>query len=292
MNPVFSKLVLLALLGTVPGGCTTASSRSQRTSQLPAALAGIPGLVCCWDFQEPTGAPRQSRGGHAYALQERNGPIERVADGVFGPFAARLNEGQWLVAPRTNCPALDLHGPAAQVTVVAWLKWNPQLRRGCEAVAGVWNETEKQRQYCLFLNLGIHNSRNQVCGHVSAIGGPTPGYRYCMDAAIGTNVVPRGVWQCVGFTYDGEFARAYLNGELDARPGLNPYRYAGGLFDGGPMGADFTVGGVSRSGEMGNWFAGTLGGLAVFQRALSDAEMRQLAVPVQPANGRPLPQEW
>jgi hypothetical protein len=281
MTALFPKLLLLALAAAVLGGCTTAASRSRHGSSLPPALAGIPDLVCWWDFQEPAGAARQSRSGHAYELQECNGPIERVTDGLFGPFAARLNKGQWLVAPRTNCPALDLHGPEAQVTVVAWLKWESDRRGGCEAVAGVWNETKRQRQYCLFLNLGIHDSRQQVGGHVSAIGGPTPGYRYCMDAAIGATAVPRSGWQCVGFTYDGEFARAYLNGKLDVRPGLNPYPYPGGLFDGGPEGADFTVGGVSRSGEMGNWFAGTLGGLAVFQRALSEAEMRQLSSPVR-----------
>ena len=63
-------------------------------------------------------------------------------------------------------------------------------------------------------------------------------------------------------------------GRLDERPGRNPYPYPGGIFDGGPAGADFTVGAVHRGVEMGNFFAGLLGGLAVYQRALSDPTWR------------------
>ena len=97
-----------------------------------------------------------------------------------------------------------------------------------------------------------------------------------MDASIGATPVPFDTWQCVGFTYDGQAAYSYRNGRLDARPGRNPYPYPHGLFDGGPHGADFTVGAVDRSGVMGNWFAGGLAGLAVFDRALTATEMHAL----------------
>jgi hypothetical protein len=80
----------------------------------------------------------------------------------------------------------------------------------------------------------------------------------------------------VGFTYDGAYARAYLNGELDIREGRNPFHYPRGLYDGGADGADFTVGAVSRSGEPGNFFHGVLGWVAVFDRALSDEEIKEL----------------
>jgi len=145
-----------------------------------------------------------------------------------------------------------------------------------------------KRQYCLFLNLGIWNSAEQVCAHVSSIGGATPGYRYCMDAAIGKTPVPFDQWECVGTTFDGTFARAHLNGKPDERGDRNPYRYEGGLFDGGPDGADFTVGAVARPERVdenrvphghaiANNFAGLLGGLAVFGRALTEDELAGLA---------------
>jgi hypothetical protein len=49
-----------------------------------------------------------------------------------------------------------------------------------------------------------------------------------------------------------------------------------GLFDGGEDGSDFTVGAVHRLGEMGNNFVGQIGGIAVFDRALSDDEFQTI----------------
>jgi hypothetical protein len=246
------------------------------TTVLPTSL---PDLVAFWDFQEPAGQARLAHGRPELALREGNGPVERADTGIFGPHAAQIRRGQWLSLPRAAIAELDIHGPAAQVSVVAWVQrhgpWSPE----CEAVAGLWNETRASRQYCLFLNLRIYESRDQVCGHISAVGGPTPGERYCMDAAIGATPVPVERWQCIAFTYDGQAARAYLQGCLDARAGRNPYPYPGGIFDGGPAGADFTVGAVHRGGEMGNFFAGLLGGLAIYRRALRPEELHALAAP-------------
>jgi hypothetical protein len=248
------------------------------TPSFRAAPLQVPGLVAFWDFQQPAGEARLSQGPHRYALQESAGPVQRVEGGVFGPYAARLGPGQWLSARRATVPALDLHGPDAQVSVVAWLKREHKAKpTECEAVAGMWLETGKCRQYCLFLNLRIFNSADQVCGHVSSIGGPTPGHPWCMDASIGQTAVPFDQWQCAAFSYDGQFARSYLNGRLDTRPDRNPYPYPGGLFAAGDNGADFTVGAVHRSGEMGNFFQGLLGGLAVFSRALTAQEMESLS---------------
>lgn len=238
-------------------------------------------LIAAWTFQEPIGTPKVAAGASGLVLRDGGEqPVERVEGGVFGPYAARFGLETWLHLPRAECGALNLHGPEAQVSVVAWVRRgrhpNPNA---CQAVAGMWHETGRRRQYCLFLNLRIWDSAEQVCGHVSNVGGPTPGYPYCMDASIGATPVPFDVWQCVGFTYDGEYARSYLNGVLDVREGRNPYHYPGGLYDGGPDGADFTVGQVHRSGEMGNHFIGDLGGLAIYDRALTDDEMSALAEP-------------
>jgi hypothetical protein len=252
-------------------------------------VAQWPGLISFWDFQEPPGRPRVAFGPQRYQLLER-GSVPYAREGVFGPQSAQFGGGGWLEVPRAQGPALNIHGPDAQVTVVAWLKRTHAPGNACEAVAGVWNEHDR-RQYCLFLNLGIHNSSQQVCAHVSATGGPTPGFRYCMEAAIGATHVPLDVWRCVAMSYDGTFARACLDGQLDARGDRNPARYPGGLFNAGPDGADFTVGAVARpervdlidgkpvaSGHVqSNLFYGLLGGLAVFNRALPATEIDALA---------------
>lgn len=243
-----------------------------------AMLTRHPALVSFWDFQEESGTARVAKGPCPYRLTEMAGQIERVEGGLFGPYTARVAFGQWWNLPRAQCPSLDFHGPEAKLTVIAWLKRENRENEGCQAIAGMWNETERKRQYCLFLDLRIWESGDQVCGHVSSSGGPTPGYKWCMTTAIGRTKVQKGEWHAVAFTYDGTFAKVYLDGRLDRREKFNPYRYDEGLFDGGPDGADFTVAAVHRSGEMGNFFAGDIAGLAVFREALGDEEMARLAV--------------
>ena len=95
----------------------------------------------------------------------------------------------------------------------------------------------------------------------------------------------------VGFTYDGTYIRSYFNGEFKARnpelikhtkgkPGYpnglvqskNPYYFPDGI---GDNGSDFTVGSVLVRGGMGNFFKGYINSIAVFDRALSDVEMKQ-----------------
>ncbi len=232
-------------------------------------ILNMPDLLALWDFSVEN--YQTSHGAHAYTLQPMNGDPERTEDGIY------LRRGQWFRIPRAKCPALNIHGQGAQVSVLAWVKRMQQPPTyDCETIAGVWDESRKKRQYCLFLDLPIWDSKDQVGGHVSHHGGPTPGHPYSMDAAIGATPVPFDAWSLVGFTYDGEYARAYLNGKLDEREGRNPFHYRQGLFDGGDDGADFTVGAVSRSGEPGNFFHGVLGWTAVFDSALGDKEMEAI----------------
>lgn len=235
-----------------------------------------PSLISFWDFQEEAGQRRVAKGPYKYQLSEMNGPIKRVNEGVFGSYSIQINEGQWLNLPRKECRALNIHGPKAEITVVAWVKRAPFDTGGCEAIAGIWNETGESRQYCLFLDLHIWDSKDQVCGHISSTGAPTTGYKWCMDAAIGETPVPKDRWQLVAFTYDGQNVKAYLNGKLDERGDRNPYYYPYGILNGGESGSDFTVAGVDRSGEMGNWYVGLIGGLAVFNKALSEEKVMKL----------------
>lgn len=235
----------------------------------------MPDPICRWLFQEPAGSPRISEGRHAYALSEQQGWIVRIDGGVCGPYCAELREGQWFNLPRADCPAINLNG-AQPLSIVAWV-WRAQKSfRQCEAVAGMWNETGGTRQYCLFLDLAIWDSRDSVCGHLSATGNPSPGYEYCMEAAIGAQPVRRGEWHQAAFTFDGNWGRVYLDGKHDYRPGLSPYFWPRAINNGGDCGSDFTVGAVNRWGEMGNHFVGRLGGLAIYDSALNDAQIAKL----------------
>lgn len=249
--------------------------------------AEIPGLVTCWRF----GASAEvfpAAWGEGYSLRSQSGGLRVVedAEAPLGGMALDLEEGQWLSLPRRECPALNFHGPGGQFTVLAWIRRGQKSHSECEFLAGMWNESQLGRQYGLFLNIGVWRQPDQVCGHLSHVGGPTPGFKYCIDGPVGTTPVPRDVWTAVAMSYDGLSGYAWLDGVLDFRAGLNPYSLAGGLFDGGEGGSDFTVGGVDRGGSVGNFFTGRIAGLAVYRRALSPAEIFALSRISRPSDSR------
>lgn len=247
-------------------------------SDLQRNLRALPELLALWDFSEPAGQPRISAGAVPLALEEAGGPVARGAGGPLSGFHAALREPAWFRLPRAALGNLDRGGPHSAVTVLAWLRRARKPGGECEFVAGCWDETRARRQYGLFLNLWIHDSAQQVAAHVSHTGGPSPGHRWCMDAAIGRTPVPWESWHCAGLTFDGQQAAAWLDGRLDDRPGRNPLPYPGELLAAGADGSDFTVGAVHRQGSMGNFLHADLAGLAVLARALSAGEMADLAV--------------
>jgi hypothetical protein len=244
----------------------------------------LPGLVAFWHFSRP-GGRFTAQEGEPYTLESQTGElaVESVPGAPFGGKALRLNEGDWLSCPRAACPKLDIHGPQGRLTLIAWFRRAKKAERDatghseCEFLAGQWNESNRGRQYGLFLNIKVWQQTDQVCGHLSNVGGPTPGYKYCIDGPVGQTPVPWDAWSVAAMSYDGCSGHAWLNGQLDVRPGLNPYSLAGGLHDGGPDGSDFTVGAVDRSGKIGNFFTGHLAALAVYNRALSPAEIYALS---------------
>jgi hypothetical protein len=188
-----------------------------------------------------------------------------------------LNGSQWLDIPRRECPTLNFSGPRSQHTLVAWIYREEAAQGGCEFVAGMWNESHRSRQYGMVLNMPAWGQPNQLTGHLSRVGGPTPGLKLCADGPVGDTPVPRDRWSVIAVSYDGVCGRAWLNGSLDFRPGLNPYSLAGGLFDGGENGSDFTVGAVDAGGKIQHYFTGRIAGVAAYNRALTPAEIFALS---------------
>lgn len=267
------------------------------------AVAGGPlppitrGLAAFWAFQEPPGAPRVDSV-HGYLLQEdvgaAGGTVARGAGfGKFGPYAAVIRSGQRFVAERSTVPAIaSIGGVNATVSVVAWIA--PEEAHGF--VAGCWNEAEAAREFGIFLDgTAGCEPRHAMVAHISGHGAPEDGRQYCGSAACGNTPLPSGEWACVANVYDGESIHAYLNGSLDtgAPPDKrNPLKYpdpANGFPVGGiyvppaGQGADFAVGhniihdgGGVGPGVAGNKYTGSVGGVAVYNRALTAAEVREL----------------
>lgn len=237
--------------------------------------------VCQWDFDENAGRDRVSEGAHAYRLSEVNGPIAVVEGRSEGERAVRIQAGQYFTIPDGEFEAIDFHGPDARFSVVAWVR--RKAGSHWQAVAGIWNETEKQRQYCLFLNASTRSdsrtmerqpTRDEAHGHVSDVGGPTAGKKYCITYSSSGTKIPVDQWTHVAMTYDGKASRVFVNGKLVTEEGYNPYPLKNGIFDGN---GDFTVGAVDRSGEMGNFLNGELDELAIYSEALSESQLSKLA---------------
>lgn len=245
----------------------------------PFSLDDISGLISFWKFTNNDNSFK-SLLGEPYTLQSMSGEMQVVND-QDAPFEGKclsIERGKWLRIPRQECPNLDIHGPNNQLTLVAWIKRRSTFDNECEFIAGQWNETNQDRQYGLFLNIPIWGKLHTVTGHLSQTGKPSTGFRYCADGPVGDTVVPLNKWVTVAMTYDGSYGSVWYNGVLDYRNGLNPYLISGGLNDGGPNGSDFTVGAVDRFGEIGNFFDGFLGGLAIFSRALCPSEIYALSL--------------
>lgn len=161
-------------------------------------------------------------------------------------------------------------------------------------IAGVWNEGAAQRQYALFTNghkqsdcttLTRTDADNQAHGYVSAVGGATPDCKFCFSYATGKHQLEPNRWHFLVFTFDQKAIRLYFDGEFDENGPYNPFLWDKPIFDGEPQGADFTV--AQRN--VPSWldypqgtphrrtsFAGLLGGLAVFDRALGADEIRAM----------------
>lgn len=283
------RLLILLLLGIL---ILSVENQQLHAQDKIKQLQSYKGLVAYWDFKEAEGQARQAWGKGAFPLTEMAGTIPRINEGPLSGYSAQFGNGAYLSLPNTQTGALNIFGQNQGVTVVAWVKWTGEQTG---FVGGLWNEYQDggKRQYGLFVSLPYYNGKNQVCGHISLTGKPTPPFPYSIDYSASKQEVSANQWTCIAFTYDGRYMKSYVNGVFEARKpelidhtkgfegypeGLthskNPYYFPDGM---GNNGSDFTVGAVLLKKGMGNFFKGQIGGLAVFDRALNKKELLRLA---------------
>lgn len=176
------------------------------------------------------------------------------------------------------------------------------------------NDDSGTRQYSMLINMPLYGGAFQLTPHISGEGGVSrradgSGLPWCADYAAPRSKLPIGQWVTLGFTYDGKYIRAYHNGVMEEREmdpvkdnrgdsyftkegpnggyrGMNPYYYTKGIFRYDPKihsatkpsgQTDFTVAARNAGGNMlGEALKGKIAGLAVFDRTLTDAEMKRL----------------
>ena len=282
---------LIAVFIGIAFSCQSFLALGQQSKNLNR-IKSTRGLVALWDFKEAEGQTRKAFGKGAYALKEMNGTIARINEGPLSGFSAQFKGDSYLSLPHSETGELNMYGKNQGITVVAWIKWTGEQTG---FVGGMWNEYRDggKRQYGLFVSLPHYNGKNQVCGHISQTGKPSPPFPYSIDYSASRQEVTSNVWVCVAFTYDGKYIKSYLNGVFEKREpqvinntkgfegypnGLkqskNPYYFPYGM---GNNGSDFTVGAVLVKSGMGNFFKGQIGGLAVYDRVLSEKALIRLA---------------
>lgn len=218
---------LAAVVVTMLGFASSESRAERPVEESVNAVRSVDGLVAFWPFDEPTGVPRRSRGTtHPHVLSTGGGvTAEHSADGPFGGSAV-LTGKEFFYIPHEETRDLNICGPEAQVSMIAWIKL-AKMDRGV-TVAGKWYEGQGRgdnagsRQYSLLLNIPAYGGRDAVCPHISAEGGVTvraDGTRFpwCVDYAVTPPVVQTNRWISVGFTYDAEYVTAYYDGQLQRR---------------------------------------------------------------------------
>jgi len=299
-------------------GCSTTK---RATPGNAAVIEQTPGLVAFWTFGEPAGQPRRSQGTlQPHPLLEVGGPIPRVPGGSFSGYAAELDGSRFFKIPYAQTRDLNISGAQAQVSMFAVVRLKDL--EVSKTIAGMWSEGKGHgddsgtRQYALLLNMPAYGGPRKLVPHISSEGGVTrradgSAFPWCADYAVSRQEVPEEEWVTLGFTYDGKWLKAYINGVLDRHEldpvahnrtdryfthegpnggsrGLNPYYHGRGIFSYDPVqhaaskplgGSDFIVGARYAGGSIfpeGAATRGRFAGLAVFNRALTESEMKRL----------------
>jgi hypothetical protein len=278
------------------------------------SVTQTPGLVAFWTFGEEAGQPRNSSGTAKLPLREVGGPIPRIEGGAFSGYSAQFDGQHYFRIPHAEMGGLNISGKEAQVSMFAVVKVSQgKTIAGIWSEGKGSGDDSGTRQYSMLMDMPTYGGPMKLTPHISSEGGVT--YRadgskfpWCADYAAGRTTLPKDQWMTLGFTYDGKLIKAYFNGVLDAQDfepvkhkrndpyfthegpdggprGINPYYHGRGIFAYDPAKhaqtkiepSDFTVGSrLVNGGKLREALVGQMAGLAVFNRALTDAEMKKL----------------
>jgi hypothetical protein len=276
-------------------------------------IQATPDLVGFWDFSEAAGSARLSKGTpQAHALLEQGGPITRFDEGPISGYSAYLNgTTQFFSIVHELTGDLNISGPTAQVSMIAFIKQTQMSKTiaGIWSEGSGAGDLSGVRQYALLQDMPTYGGDDKVTPHISANGGPSQRkdgsyLPWNADYAASQSTVAINEWVSVGFTYDGTWVKAFYNGVFEqwtASPsslgrtdsyftqegpnndwrGINAYYQPDGIYTFDPndpikqdTGAPFTVGARQAVGKpVAEPFKGYFGGLAVFDRGLSESEM-------------------
>lgn len=283
---------------TENGGAPTYTSNAEvwgtAESLATSAVTSIPGCVAFWPFQDGPGVnPVDIVNNYTLTAVDEFPPS--VRGGIFGEYGLFFNEDisdHILQIPKASCPALDIYGADAEMSIVTWFR-DYANDATCNTLACMWNENVK-RQYAQFRAVGDASYR-RVVTHICSLsnaGGKSynDGYpddiynhEWAIDGEASWSI--DSSIKMAASTYDSLRARSfrdavYVYQEFGGGIGpRNPYTSGdGGGLSGGPaMANEFSVG-SRKLGALEGWgekWHGIIYGVAVFNRCLT---LREIAI--------------
>ena len=212
---------------------TTTSSAATSSTTLPV------GLVAAYGFDEPNGATVIDASGRG-----NGGTIQtatRTTDGRYGGALVFNGTSGWVTV--NDAASLDL---TTGMTIEAWV--NPTSVAGWRQIAA--KETTGGVTYWLYAGGG---------GGEPATGVFVGGQERALDGPSG---LPLNTWTHVAGTYDGAMQRLFVNGmQVGSRA-----QTGGAAVSASPL----RIGG---NGVWGEFFAGRIDEVRIYNRALSQAEI-------------------
>ncbi|MBI1918641.1 MAG: hypothetical protein HYS12_28440, partial [Planctomycetes bacterium] len=157
-----------------------------------------------------------------------------------------------------NDPALN---PRDGLTIEAWI--NTTSTEGPHVIASKWNDNTRDWSYIFKDHNSSDKLRIELSRDVHNDGGDLSG----------TTSIPLGTWVHVAATYDSSTGavRLYFNGALDASLSVGPNQFIDASI------TDFLIGGgVTSDGVVRENFAGLIDELAIYNRALTGAEIQAI----------------
>ncbi len=202
--------------------------------------------------------------------------IARVAQFGFEGTFADDDSGKKATCVAGKCPAFvdGKHGKAVQFDGVAQcLQFAMQGASGPMFTVALWANQASDGRYAIiskpFDAATTDNDSWQIETDASGAFGFSTANAGRHDYMWLYNAITPGVWQHVAITWDGSLKRIYIDGSL-----------AQSLADADPVQWDATspmIGCDYGGGALGFYYPGIVDDVVVYNRALSDAEIAQLA---------------
>jgi hypothetical protein len=208
-NLCLERFILLIIFSIICCSLPGQIPKNVPNTDLIGRIKSIEGLVALWDFKEEEGISRKAFGMDSFPLKEVNGKLPRINEGPLSGYSVMFGNNAFLRIVNSETGELNIYGKGKGVTVMAWVKWEGNTG----FVGGMWNEylDGGKRQYGLFVSLPYYNGAEQVCGHISKTGKSTPPFPFSIDYSASMQLVEKGQWQCIAFTYDGVWIKSFLN---------------------------------------------------------------------------------